>query len=1207
MADILSIGSAGLSAYRRSLEVTGNNITNVNTEGYARRDAQLLGVGEATTSPTLLRTDSGNGVMVDVVRRATNTFLQTEAWSATASASMLEAFSDRMDRLEKTVFSSENDLGTYIQGFFGKVQDLASNPTSLPDRITVIGSAGQLVDRFQDLSRTLTREITAISTDATDQLSEVNALTLQIAKINTQLNSNIGFAQKSNDMLDRRDSLLNQLVKLIGVTVDENSRGAVDVYIGEGTGGIALVSGSVAKTLAVTKSGDSINFVIDPYQAATPIGQLTGGSLAGIVDYNDQLMTSYEQLNRIAASVAVNFNRQHVQGIDLNGNSGLPFFSTDNLKAEPSLANTGRAIVTVDLKTASLTGSEDYLAKYNAETDLWTITAAVSGNSSSGKSSILIDGVAVSFAGQPKDGDVFAISPLKNAAAAIRVLIDDPQQLAIALPQLAQIGSSNSGSATLSLNLAQTSPFPSNLKSMAIFSQSISPVSALTLRNDGVVAGIPSGASNVRLFSFGGISAANFISSDLFSIPGDILNAGAPILKLKVDGLSKSITLFPDGLTEGQLSSDDLMGQVVKEINRALDADDVSISGISGKVFASSLDGVLTINALGNFTISEAAILDGSTELAVGLVEVTSPPSDIQIMTQEGRQLAGDALTPAEAAALLTEVNGFSAEAVYHPTDSTDGYRDIAITRTLNPLTVEENNSSTSTSATLSVLAFPEADTAFRLPGSNPLAGAVYVMAVDGLSSTRLAGSDIAGKGTEAINSLLIDRLNLVASQRSFDGTAVSFDPDMRSASFTVTVNGDDNLVTFMRDVTPIGEVLDTGVFTVIGDTGIAITLIDDPSNLPDKKVRMTLPSALTSSAPTISFSGQDVTLMGLSGSMTQRLQASRTLGIDLTDESKTIKVARNGSTFEIVLSGETGSHGTSGVSWSVVNGKLVLEAEASHPGLSIVSGSIEERDNAVALGFMGSDLTLSVNRLAGGEVGSFTLVSTVIDRPSSTALVDTSLSVSRIGQSLMVHGPIPEDLIIAAKAQPGGSSRLAARFDPNFKRVAPTMPDVDIEVTAEGTIEIFDHTTRASLATRAFRDGLPVSYMGASFTLRGNSEIGDEFSISTDPTRTGDNRNGLLLAELQSSDAMGKNSGSFQEIYSTEIAKMGATSLAAKKSAEASKGLALSVDAAYAEATGVSLDTEAGELMKFQQAYQACAQVIRTAQTLFDAILAAM
>ena len=312
-------------------------------------------------------------------------------------------------------------------------------------------------------------------------------------------------------------------------------------------------------------------------------------------------------------------------------------------------------------------------------------------------------------------------------------------------------------------------------------------------------------------------------------------------------------------------------------------------------------------------------------------------------------------------------------------------------------------------------------------------------------------------------------------------------------------------------------------------------------------------------------------------------------------------------SRYDVAISGDTGSDATSGVSWSLENGKLVLEADASDPGLSIVSESNEDRDKAVALGFMGSDLTLSINRLVGGEVESFTLASTVEDRLTSTALVDTSLSVSRIGQSLMIHGPIPEDLIIAAKAQPGGSSRLAARFDPNFKRVAPTMPDVDIKVTADGNVEIFDHATGASLATRAFQNGLPVTYMGASFTVRGNSEIGDMFSISTDPTRTGDNRNGLLLAELQNSDAMGVNSGSFQEIYSTEIAKMGATSLAAKRSAEASKSLALSVEAAYAEATGVSLDTEAGELMKFQQAYQACAQVIRTAQTLFDAILAVM
>ena len=101
--------------------------------------------------------------------------------------------------------------------------------------------------------------------------------------------------------------------------------------------------------------------------------------------------------------------------------------------------------------------------------------------------------------------------------------------------------------------------------------------------------------------------------------------------------------------------------------------------------------------------------------------------------------------------------------------------------------------------------------------------------------------------------------------------------------------------------------------------------------------------------------------------------------------------------------------------------------------------------------------------------------------------------------------------------------------------------------------------------------------------------------------------RNGLLLGELQTKDALGPNSGTFQEIYSVEIAKLGATSQAAKTANEASKSLSLSLGAAYAEATGVNLDVEAAALLKFQQAYQACAQVISTARDLFDAILRAM
>ena len=1285
MADILSIGSAGLSAYRRSLEVTGNNITNVNTEGYARRDAQLIGVGEATTSPTLLRSDSGSGVTVDLVRRATNTFLQAETRSAQAKATQNVAFSDRLDRLEKAVFSSESDLGTYVQGFFEKVQDLASNPTSMPVRITVLGAASQLADRFQTLARTLNTESNSILADATDQLAEANALTQQIAQVNKSLESGGMGAQKSNDLLDRRDTLIDRLVQIVGVTVEENPSGSVNIYIGEGTGGAELVTPNGAKSLAVSKSGSTINLIVDPYGKAASVGAMSGGSLAGVIAYNDQVVTSIDQVNRLATGLSTAFNRQHMAGIDLNGDSGKKMFSTDSLEPLPSPTNRGRSSASIDVGSANLIQNGTYIARFDAAKASWIVTAKPSGETAQGAPSVLIDGLMLKFSGEPADGDSFTFQPLKDAAQGFHLLIDDATQIAAGLPQLAQAGMANEGSAYLTLSGVQTELAPPSIASMLdVFSQSLSPAHALGLRRDGVVAAIPSGAENVTLLSFGNVSAANFVSDSRFQVPGDVLGASSPTLSITVDGVTRSISLFPDGVPADSAGGDDPMGQLVAEINRALDDDYDANSGVAGKVFASSVDGILTLNALGSHAISAASFLDGAKKLSDGLIETASTPADIEIMTREGRQLARMPLTSQEAAALLTEANGFMGEAAYRDTDATAGYRNISIIKTVNPLAVEIDGS---TSASVSVLAFPEADTASRSSGSNPLAGGVYVMAVDGLSSIRLAGNSIAGKGTEGINTLLIDGLNKVASLKSFDGATLSMASDLRAASFTVTVDGVENVVHFVRGVTQNNTVLDTGAFTIDGNSGLSAAIVDG-------KVRLTLPRNLSSAAPVVSFSGSDAAIMGFAGDQTQRLQASGAVSIDLPSESRTITVSLGGSSYDVTISGETGRDDISGVSWSTVSGKLVLTAAISSPALTIVSNDVEARDAAAALGFKGTDLTLSVTQqlkasgkigvdlatssqtitvqiggedyditlsansgsdeasgvswavtngklvltaaqsspalslvtktaerlnaatalgykgddlLAKGVVGSFKLTSTVTDRPAATALIDTSLSVSRVGQSLTIEGPIPEDLIIATKAQSGGSRMLAARFNADMKRVIPTMPDVDIKITAAGQIEIYDHATGVTVATRKFQDGVPVTYMGSSFIFKGNAEANDTFSISTDPDRTGDNRNGLLLAELQTKDALGPNSGTFQEIYSVEIAKLGATSQAATTATESSKSLALNLQAAFAEATGVNLDTEAAELLKFQQAYQACAQVISTARDLFDAILRAM
>ena len=130
---------------------------------------------------------------------------------------------------------------------------------------------------------------------------------------------------------------------------------------------------------------------------------------------------------------------------------------------------------------------------------------------------------------------------------------------------------------------------------------------------------------------------------------------------------------------------------------------------------------------------------------------------------------------------------------------------------------------------------------------------------------------------------------------------------------------------------------------------------------------------------------------------------------------------------------------------------------------------------------------------------------------------------------------------------------------------------------------------------------------MGLSFKINGNAQVGDNYTIVSDTTRTGDNRNAALLGGLQSLDAYGAGSGNFQDIYASVAAQLSSATQAANDTSTSAQQSAASLLSAYDSKIGVSLDTEAANLLRFQQAYQASAEVINTAKTMFDTILKMM
>ena len=1345
MADILSIGSSGLSAYRKSLEVTGNNIVNANTDGYTRRSAQLVGVGEASSGPTTLKASSGSGVNVDVINRATDSFVQSEMRLAQSNSAEATALSDRLSRLEKSMFSGSGDIGKLAQTFFSRMQDFATTPSSIPVRATVLQAADDLASGFRTQATTLSQESDAVVADANNQLTQLNSLTKQLADVNSKLDQINDTKGGANDLLDQRDKLINDIGKIATITASTRPSGATNIYLGDSTGSPALIDQNGAKTLAASRIDGHVQITLDPYGASTPLPSATGGTLGGIVAYDDQISMLKNQLDQLAAGFAKAVNDQHRKGVDLNGKMGGALYSPNTFTVSAAHTNKGHVAAQLDVSNVQEIGAGTYKAQFNAGSGLWTITSPQTNKQVTGKDSVTIDGMTVHFVGAAANQDTFTFSPLADAAAGMHVLITDPSQLAASLPQLAEALPANSGSALMTLNSSGAPVASSTVPSIKdIFNRSLLPTGAVGVKKDGVVASVPAGANNVTLYSLGEISAATFKldlkpasltpTADSVSDPSTLHSLNFGPLNLTVNSTPlPSITLFPDGVPTDPATQANPAQAVADEMNRVFETINYpasnSTTSLGDSFYASVNNGAVTINALGQNTISYAAFQPpGSTTPILANCTQRAPAGDIDVLTREGVQIAG--LTSASSAILKDSagnpINSFSAEAMtpgimtateamigdssvippiaevqtfdlshvisgpatlhigsqsitlgaedntpdkvgakieayfspsnpsapsdwadktvaYDPqskvlsvTFSTSAgkvpllsaqipqtetnYRNLKLVTSTSPITTANQSTLIGRASTINFDVTPETDSPWTSPlppyASNP--GAVYSIKLAGVGhAIRLAGDAISGKSSADIAAAMAQRVNALAPQRSIIGASVDLSQSTTTPlTFTITLDGGATNVTFNRAIDPAtGTYGPSGTFSVDGNPDIKIALATpDASNPSQQQVVISLPQQLTRTPPRLQITGTGATALGLAGTVSEKIYSSGTTTQSEADAKTDLSADFGVPQGAIALTADNHIMITRSLSG--------LATEASLTGVSTSNKAM--RDQVAQYGFAGSDLTATVN---GTTLSISSAVGNDAMTGDATDLADTSASVSRIGQKLTITSTVPgqgvpEDLIVAVQGQPNGTRQIAASYPTDLTATNPTLPDVEVEVAPNNQLKIYSLQTDSTgqlvrdangnpikgtlMATRSYVSGEPVSYLGANFTVDGSANVGDLFHITTDPNRTGDNRNAQSLSGLATSDLFGKGSGSLQDIYTSTVGQIGSSSAAAQSAAASAKTVSDSITASYDASTGVSLDTEAAELIKMQQAYQACAQIVSTAQMLFSAILKA-
>ncbi len=354
MASLFEIGKSGVQAYRQALSVTGQNIANVNTDGYNKRAADLEEVPSVQGGVTNVPDQSGLGVRVNQIRRSFDTFLATNSRNTNAEYEKLDKFVDDLNRLENMLLPSDSDLGTFIGRFFNSLQDVASRPDELSARTVAIENGKALANSFNSYDKQIDDFKNTASKEVTENIKKVNEITKQLSQVNKLVMSG-GSKSASPDILDARDSLLMDLSKYVNFTVDYGDSGDAKVRMGSSGNGMILLEKTNQSIMSSVIQDKRIAFTLSKDGKNKVISDVSSGMLVGLKNFYDFVGEVQSELSDLAGRVAKDFNEIQTNGIDLNGRSGKTMFSVNSMKYE--VENTNKSNFGIDL----IIGNEDQI------------------------------------------------------------------------------------------------------------------------------------------------------------------------------------------------------------------------------------------------------------------------------------------------------------------------------------------------------------------------------------------------------------------------------------------------------------------------------------------------------------------------------------------------------------------------------------------------------------------------------------------------------------------------------------------------------------------------------------------------------------------------------------------------------------------------------------------------------------------------------
>lgn len=314
----LSSAARALEAQQYGLEVTGQNIANLNTAGYTRREPTL-----AAVAPTD-RWSAGGGVEIQGLRAVRDGLIERRLLQERPGEQRETALADALALVETALGTGGSAIDAQMTAYFDSFARLSEEPVSATARQDVVLRGQSLAASFRDLASRLRLAARDSNVRIGAGVDEINATVARVATLNEAIaraGSNPGEVQT---LRDAQQLEVQRLSGLIGVNVLDRRDGGVDVSL---TSGQALVIGTSKYTMTAVATGPNGYFDLRLEGASVTAG-VTSGSIGGLLHARDVSVPGYlNGLDTIAYELVQEVNVLHDAGFDRNGNDAPVFFT----------------------------------------------------------------------------------------------------------------------------------------------------------------------------------------------------------------------------------------------------------------------------------------------------------------------------------------------------------------------------------------------------------------------------------------------------------------------------------------------------------------------------------------------------------------------------------------------------------------------------------------------------------------------------------------------------------------------------------------------------------------------------------------------------------------------------------------------------------------------------------------------------------------